>query len=132
MPEREAGVARKRILVVEDEPIIALDIASGLEEAGAEVVGPASSAAEALATIESEKVDAALLDGNLRGRPVDEIAAALTHRKIPFLFVTGYGRDSLPREFGHVTVLTKPFSQPELVDAAEALFRQRTFAHVSC
>jgi signal transduction histidine kinase/CheY-like chemotaxis protein len=124
VPKCAVAVAGKRILVVEDEPVIALDIASGLEEAGAEVLGPASSAAEALEAIATENVDAALLDGNLRGEPVDAIAAALTHRKIPFLFVTGYGRESLPRGFAHLAVLTKPFSQPELVDAAATLFRQ--------
>ena len=76
---------------------------------------------EALRLIDANTPDAALLDGNLHRRPVDEIAVALTHRKIPFLFVTGYGPDSLPTSFRNVTILTKPVSEPELLEAAARL-----------
>src|SRR5262249_12681676 len=69
--------------------------------------------------------DAALLDNNLRGEPVDEIAAALTRRKVPFLFVTGYGSENLPRAFGKVALVAKPFSQQQLVEAAAQLVDQR-------
>jgi CheY-like chemotaxis protein len=67
----------------------ALDIVAGLEASGATVLESTGGTKEALEIIETEKMDAALLDGNLRGSPVDEVAAALAHRKIPFLFVTG-------------------------------------------
>jgi CheY-like chemotaxis protein len=76
---------------------------------------------EALHLIEGMPFDAALLDGNLRGRPVDDIAAALTRRNIPFAFVTGYGHNSLPRSFGHAAILSKPFSREQLLDAARQL-----------
>ena len=112
----------KRVLVVEDEPMIAFDITIGLEEAGAEVLGPAGTTVEALEIAASAEFDAALLDGNLQGKPVYEVAANLARRTIPFLFVTGYGREDLPAEFGHVTVLGKPFSRTDLLRAAEALF----------
>jgi two-component sensor histidine kinase len=112
-----------RFLVVEDEPLIALDITAALQEAGAETVG-SSTATEALDIIGSNELDAALLDGNLQGTPVDEIAAALSRRKIPFLFVTGYGRENLPIDFRDVAVLAKPFSQAQLLQAAARLVQQ--------
>jgi CheY-like chemotaxis protein len=89
----------KRFLVVEDEPLVSLDIVSILEAAGAEVMAAAATTKEALDVIERTHIDAALLDGNLRGQPVDEIAAALAARNVSFLFVTGYGAPSLPKAF---------------------------------
>jgi PAS domain S-box-containing protein len=116
-----AKLAGRRFLIVEDEPLVALDISAGLQDAGAEVVASAGTAKQALEAIENKALDAALLDGNLHGSPVDEIAAALTRRKVPFLFVTGYGRESLPRTFSHAAILAKPFSQQQLIDAASRL-----------
>jgi len=111
-------------LVVEDEPLVALDVVASLEQAGADIAGSVGSAAEALALIGSKRLDAALLDANLAGRPVDDIAAALTRRNVPFAFVTGYGRESLPQAFADAPVLSKPFSQQQLLDAATALVRR--------
>jgi hypothetical protein len=65
-----------------------------------------------------QSADAALLDGNLNGRPVDDIAAALTRRNVPFAFVTGYGRESVPPAFGAVTLLAKPFGQSQPLEVA--------------
>jgi CheY-like chemotaxis protein len=89
-------LAERRFLVVEDEPLVALDIADDLEETGAEVVASTGSAREALERIQSEVLDAVLLDANLHGSPADEVAAALTRRKMPFLFVTVYRREKPP------------------------------------
>lgn len=125
VPPTPSALAGRRFLVVEDEPIIALAIATSLEEAGAEVVASTGSHNEALKTIQSEDLDAAVLDGNLRGRRVDDIAAALTRRNIPFLFVSGYGRESLPPAFKSVAVLSKPFRQHELTEAAARLIGRR-------
>jgi len=85
------------------------------------VAGPAGSVKTALQIAENTPLDGALLDGNLRGQPVDEVAAALTRRNVPFLFVSGYGRESLPRGFGNVAVLSKPFDSRQLVEAATRL-----------
>ena len=85
--------------MVEDEPLLALDNVAALEGAGATVLGPAGTVREALGIIGSAPLDAAVLDANLQGHPVDEIAAALTARNVPFLFVTGYGPESLPQGF---------------------------------
>jgi len=108
----------RRILIVEDEPLIALELATILEAAGAEVVGPAGTSEEALRFIEENALDGVLLDGNLKGKPVDDIAAVLADRKVPFVFVSGYGRDSLPATFEKVPLLGKPFHPDQLIDAA--------------
>jgi CheY-like chemotaxis protein len=62
----------------------------------------------------------------LRGRPAGDIAAALARRNIPFVFVTGYGREALPESFGHSSMLTKPFTQEQLVEAATQLIQLPT------
>jgi CheY-like chemotaxis protein len=114
-------LAAKRFLVVEDEMLVALALSAGLQDAGAEVVASTGSASEALAIIESQPLDGALLDANLKGRPVDDIAAALTRRKIPFVFVTGYGRENLPPAFATAALLAKPFGQTQLLEVAAQL-----------
>jgi PAS domain S-box-containing protein len=116
-----ADLAGRRILVVEDEPLLALDVASSLAAAGIVVVGPAATVEEALRQAESAALDGALLDANLDGHPVGEIAAALTRRNVPFAFVTGYGRESLPRAFAGALVVTKPFGSRELLEAVRRL-----------
>jgi two-component sensor histidine kinase len=119
------ALASRRFLVVDDEPLVALDMVAGLEEAGAQIAGPAGTAAEALRIIESTSLDGAMLDANLHGQPVDEIAAALTCRNVPFVFVTGYGRDGLPSAFVGAAMLGKPFSQEQLLEAATQLLEHR-------
>ncbi len=114
-------LAGRRLLVIEDEPLIALALVSSLEAVGAEVARPLGTEREALAAIERSDADAALLDANLHGKPVGEIAAALTRRRIPFIFVTGYGRESLPESFRHAAILAKPFTDKQLFDAVTAL-----------
>ena len=108
------SIAGKRVLVVEDEPLIAIDQAANLEEIGAVVVGPVGTITEALRTIETRDIDAALLDANLAGSSVDEIAAVLTQLNIPFAFVSGYGRENLPRAFRSAPLLAKPCSPEAL------------------
>jgi PAS domain S-box-containing protein len=118
---KRAVLAGKRLLVVEDEPLIGLDLVCSLEKAGADVGPPVGTEREALELIEQSRFDAVLLDANLHGRGVDEIARALTRRKIPFVFVTGYGRKGLPSQFNEMTVLSKPFSEEQVLDAVLGL-----------
>ena len=107
----------KRILIVEDEPLLAMDIAEQLEDAGASVIGPAGNASAALSLIEHYRFDGALLDANLAGHPVGDIAASLKRKNIPFVFVSGYNRDSLPLSFDEVELLSKPYHASQLLAA---------------
>lgn len=119
------NLAGRRFLIVEDEPLVALDLADNLLGAGVEVVASVGSCKDALAIIEQRRLDAALLDGNLHGQSVEEVASALTRHNVPFLFVTGYGRESLPRAFQDVALVNKPFTPPQLLEAAATLFERR-------
>ena len=105
----------KTILIVEDEPLLAMDIVRQLESAGAGVVGPAGTISLASSMIEQHQFDGALLGCNLGGDPVDEIAAALARKNIPFAFVSGYSRDSLPTSFINAELLSKPFDAHQLL-----------------
>lgn len=111
-----------RILVVEDEFLIALDIAGVLEQAGLSVVGPAGTVGDALQALEREVVHGALLDAHLAGEPVGRIADALKARGIPFAFVSGYGREQLPLAHRAVPLVKKPFTGKDLL-AAVACFK---------
>jgi PAS domain S-box-containing protein len=79
-----------RVLIVEDAVLLALELETGLSEAGAEIVGPAYELEEAMALLD-RPIDAAVLDANLNGRSVMPVAEALFKRKVPFVFATGYG-----------------------------------------
>lgn len=98
-----------RVLLVEDEPLVALDLRYELEDAGAIVIGVARTVAEALAAGQEGQVDLALLDGNLKGEPVDEVARMFDDLSVPFCFVSGYGREHLPQGFDHAPLIEKPF-----------------------
>src|SRR4029079_12270274 len=89
-----------------------------------EVLGPAATLERAEALMEAEAFDAALLDGNLGGHPVDVLAAGLTKRHIPFAFITGYGRDGLPKAFGNAPIISKPFNREQLLEALDRLLRE--------
>jgi PAS domain S-box-containing protein len=111
----------KRILVVEDEALLSMDLETSLANAGCQVIGPAGTVDAAKRLIADEKCDAALLDVNLAGEPVDELAAALTQRAVPFAFLTGYGREALPRGFGEAIMLGKPFSETGVLTVVRTL-----------
>ncbi|WP_368744755.1 PAS domain S-box protein [Desertibaculum subflavum] len=124
LPPQAAAVPSlqgRRVLVVEDEALIALDIAATLEEAGCVVVGPASTLEQAKAEIHATSIDAALLDANLAGQPVDEVAEALAARAIPFAFLTGYGRQALPAAHRHAPLIRKPFVPREAIEVVGRL-----------
>jgi PAS domain S-box-containing protein len=115
------SLSGRRVLVVEDEALIAMVAADCLADAGCEVIGPAATIARALEMIEANDVDAALLDANLAGRRVDALAVALTQKNVPFAFVTGYSREALPSGFRDAMTVEKPFSQDQLLRAIERL-----------
>jgi CheY-like chemotaxis protein len=107
----------RRVLLVEDEAIIALDLATLLTDLGAVVVGPAHSVANALELHNEGKIDCAVLDVNLDGEPVYPVARALETRHIPFVFVTAYYGEKVDSQFQDCPVLQKPVDFQELVHA---------------
>lgn len=115
------AIEGRRVLIVEDEPLIGMVLTDYLEDAGCKIAGPAQTAEKALAMATSEAVDAALVDGNLAGQRVDQIVEALKARKIPFAFVTGYGREALPRGYDDAPILEKPFTQEQVVSTLDRL-----------
>jgi PAS domain S-box-containing protein len=114
----------KRVLIVEDEPLLWMDMEASLTEVGCQIRGPAGTLEKARQMIASVDCDAALLDANLAGQSVDSLAVALTQRNIPFAFVTGHGREALPQGFRESIVLGKPFSKDQLRSVVQALLYQ--------
>jgi len=114
-PDTSAERSAKRILIVEDEPLISMELEQLLTSTGFVVIGPVGTLREALRVVATESFDAALLDANLGGQPVDEIAAALTRKNVPFAFATGHDREGLPRSFAAAPILRKPFNSAEVV-----------------
>jgi CheY-like chemotaxis protein len=104
----------KRVLLVEDEPIIAMSIEDMLTDLGCVVVGPALSAAAAEELASNERLDAALLDINMGDGASFPIASILRRRRIPFTFATGYGPTGVPAELSDVPVLAKPYTRQAL------------------
>lgn len=106
----------KRVLVVEDELLLALQIEDILADAGCIVVGPFARMPKALIAARTETVDVALLDVNIAGEMVFPVAYVLEERGIPFLFVTGYGQAALPRDRPKWEACSKPFYPNYLTD----------------
>ncbi len=103
------NLAGKRVLVVEDDPLLALDIAGELRGAGCTVLGPASSLDAALSLAETPKPDAAVLDVFLDGTYVWPLAALLAARAVPFIFLTGFSPFlEFPAAFASVPRVEKP------------------------
>ena len=103
-----------RVLLVEDEMLVAMLLEDALKELGCTVVGPISRVEAAENTIVAERFDCALLDINLRGKPVYPLAELLAKRSVPFGFVTGYGGGGVPAPFAGHPVLQKPFLTRDL------------------
>ncbi len=104
------------ILVIEDEPIVAMMIEHMIDDIGGNPVGPATSLEQAMDMAMNAQVDAAILDLNLNGKRTVGVATALRDRGVPFIFATGYG--SAGREdLGQKAVLQKPFQMHQFVAA---------------
>jgi CheY-like chemotaxis protein len=112
-----------RVLLVEDESLVAMLLEDMLTELGHQVVGPVSRIGKALELARSEQLEAAILDVNLNGLEVYPVAAVLAARGIPFVFATGYGKRSLPAPYDSRPTLSKPFQQQD-VRAVLAEMRQ--------
>lgn len=108
----------RRVLVVEDESLVAMLLETILEDMECVPIGPASNVddGQRLAR-DTEKLDAALLDVNVAGRQVFPVAEALKERGVPFVFSTGYGECGLPDEWRGQPTIQKPFTEAAIRDA---------------
>ena len=112
MPRNDPRVLR--VLLVEDQMIVAMQIEDMLRAAGCEVVGPVGTLQAAIALAHKEALDAAVLDVNLDGDKVYPAAEELQARGIPFILATGYGESTLPEKWRDQPRLSKPFLREQL------------------
>ena len=116
------GLSGRRILVVEDEALVAMLVEDALLDAGAEVVGPVATVMEALALLRGQLPEAAVLDLNLAGETSTPVADELARLGVPFVVATGYGADGLPPGHANVPVLAKPYDPADLTAALSRLW----------
>ncbi|WP_026380722.1 response regulator [Afifella pfennigii] len=127
----EANRPRLRILVLDDEAMIAGEIKLLLEDAGHEVVGPVGSLEAAMQLADSAAIDLAILDANIRQHSSGPVARRLVERAIPFCVCTGDESEELREDFGEVELLPKPFGENDLLSMVASLTGTRSGALVS-
>lgn len=118
MSERAGPTVKgRRLLIVEDDYLIASDLANALQDLGIEILGPAGSVEAALELVESdgERLDGAVLDINLRDQRVYPVAKALATRGVPFVFATGYDAAAIPQAYAAAPRCEKPIDKMQLV-----------------
>jgi two-component SAPR family response regulator len=109
-----ATPAKRRVLVVEDEMLIGMLLEDMLVDLGHEVAAIVPRLKEALAAVDRETFDLAILDVHLHGESAFPVAEALIGKKVPFVFATGYGERGLPENYRGRPVLQKPFAKDDL------------------
>ena len=120
VPDMVAPTTRGgRVLVLEDEPLLALDMAQALEEAGYAVIGPVRTLSDAMRLLDEVGCDAAVVDVNLGSTTSAPLASELRNRSIPFAAVTGYS--DLPPEFDGAARLSKPIDYPVVLAAVKRM-----------
>jgi CheY-like chemotaxis protein len=122
-----AALQGVKVLVVEDEYLVAALMEDMLESAGCVVAGPIPRLAQALDAASSEACDVAVLDVNLAGERVYPVADILAQRNVPFVFVTGYG--VLPGEYANRPRLCKPFKMADLLDTLSDIVKTAPPSH---
>jgi DNA-binding NtrC family response regulator len=115
----------RRVLVVEDEVMVSWALEDMLAELGCEVVGPAAWVDQALAIVDAETIDLAVLDVNLNGKKSFPVADALIARGVPFVFSTGYNIDGIPDTYKAYPMMQKPYAAATLSVALERLIRPK-------
>lgn len=106
----------RRVLIVEDAVLLALELETGLSDAGAVVIGPAYELEEAMALLD-QPIDAAVLDANLNGQSVMPVAQALAERGVPFVFATGYGDTGAALAGYNAPIVRKPYDVSQVAQA---------------
>jgi DNA-binding response OmpR family regulator len=124
-PTDETILQGAHVLVVEDDFLISMELASILTAAGAEVIGPSRNVAGALALVDRNEISAAILDVRLGDDTVAPVARGLSERNIPFLFYTGEAStDPIWREWPAAQVISKPARPRSLVNAVATLINE--------
>jgi DNA-binding response OmpR family regulator len=116
----------KRILIVEDNALIAMTLAQDLEDAGFLIAGPCRTVAQSLQKLKQNDIDAAVLDMDLGGETSAEVARALNQANKPFIVVSGYLDATLNEPFIDAPSFGKPYLTQDLVVRLKALFAPRT------
>jgi DNA-binding response OmpR family regulator len=108
---------RPRVLVVEDELLIAECLLGNLQDYGVDVLGPLGTVRDVLKLLaeNDSPIDLTLLDVNLRGEPAFPVAEALRARRIPFVFMTGYSESAMPPRYRDVPRLEKPVATEDIL-----------------
>jgi DNA-binding response OmpR family regulator len=127
-PPETGRLSGARILVVEDEFVIAMQLQSLFEEEGAHVLGPYHSLAEAMEHAKSDEISAASLDLNLGCDNAMPVASLLTEREVPFLFYSVKTDDPVFAAWRHILLVQKPAATNELVNAIATLVRRSPVA----
>lgn len=110
-----------RVLIVEDEYLIACSEATALRQAGCDVVGMAGTVPRALQLLDDNPCDVAVLDANLHGESAEPVAMAMRQRGIPFLVLSGYAKDQQTGALAGAPFLAKPCKAADLIAAVQAL-----------
>jgi DNA-binding response OmpR family regulator len=128
--ESHAELHGSRILVVEDEYLVALELADYLRTQGAHVIGPCHSLADALRLVARDAPDAAVLNVDINGALVGPVAEALKRRGVPFVFETGYDPDEVADRVGAVDaeLVQKPYRRRDVLDALRRALESRAAA----
>jgi PAS domain S-box-containing protein len=122
-------VTGNRVMIVEDEALVAMALRESLDELGFSVIGPYNRISEAMIALRNNRIDAAVLDVNLGGELIYPLADVLTADHVPFIFITGYGAEEIEPRYAHVPILQKPieagalksvFVRPAISSAADA------------
>jgi DNA-binding response OmpR family regulator len=116
---------QQRLLLVEDEVLLSMVLATDLQDAGYDVLGPYGTVAAAMAAVLSETFDGAVLDINLKGQLVYPVAEELARRRIPFMFLSGYALVNMPKPFHAYPRLAKPANATVLLRAIQNMLTSK-------
>src|SRR6187399_2952999 len=117
-PPKGITVAGNRVMIVEDEALVAMALREALDELGFSVIGPFNRISEAMIALRNNRIDAAVLDVNLGGELIYPLADVLVADRVPFVFITGYGAEEIEPRYAHVPILQKPIE----TDALNSVF----------
>ncbi len=125
MPDKKntGPLAGRRVLIVEDEMLVAMDLQEQLETEGCIIIGPVANVKSALEVLSEHHPDVATLDLNLNGETSAAIANALTEMSVPFLLTTGYSEEQIDDQFPKAPWVNKPVNMAELLEKLVALLK---------